>query len=252
MIPTTNEVNYYPCKPNQKNTYTELVTFDTSSCLPRYLVELRPTLLKPPVIQPFNQTENPFISTQTQQQAVQRPTYNQQLIYQQNPFYNQLPSNQPTIQPPPYNQVNTNFRNQINARAQPFASSPNPFISNENQRVIKPATSSQIMPRNINSPSNPIEPVSTSLIQPFGSMSIFEDNEPAFGTASGNPFNHPSDYSGSLQPTLNQPAYGPYQGNAQLEQIKQQKILAEQESQNKDKTINFKEKDLQLQSQKIV
>lgn len=35
------EVSYLPCRPNQKPVYRELVTFESASCLPRYLVELR-------------------------------------------------------------------------------------------------------------------------------------------------------------------------------------------------------------------
>ena len=51
-----NEVNYYPCKPNQKNTYTELVTFESSSCLPRYLVELQSNKPQPGIGEPSNNT----------------------------------------------------------------------------------------------------------------------------------------------------------------------------------------------------
>jgi len=41
-----NEVNYYPCKPNQVPRYTEMVVFAAQQCLPRYLVELQPSLPK--------------------------------------------------------------------------------------------------------------------------------------------------------------------------------------------------------------
>jgi len=37
---------YYPTKPNQPNQYIELVIFQSAACLPRYLVELQPNLLK--------------------------------------------------------------------------------------------------------------------------------------------------------------------------------------------------------------
>ena len=42
-----NETVYYPTKPNQKHTYTEVVVFESAACLPRYLVELQATLKKP-------------------------------------------------------------------------------------------------------------------------------------------------------------------------------------------------------------
>ncbi len=41
------EVNYDPTAPGQKRTYTELVVFESASCLPRYLVHLQPALPKP-------------------------------------------------------------------------------------------------------------------------------------------------------------------------------------------------------------
>jgi len=41
------EVVYYPTKPNKSSTYTELVVFQSAACLPRYLVELQPMLVKP-------------------------------------------------------------------------------------------------------------------------------------------------------------------------------------------------------------
>jgi SidE phosphodiesterase (PDE) domain/Poly(ADP-ribose) polymerase catalytic domain len=50
-----NEVNYFPAKPNQKHTYTELVVFDPNQCLPRYLVQLQPALPK----NPLNLANNP-------------------------------------------------------------------------------------------------------------------------------------------------------------------------------------------------
>jgi hypothetical protein len=39
---------YYPCAPNQKHCYTEVVVFDKVQCLPRYLVTLQPALPKSP------------------------------------------------------------------------------------------------------------------------------------------------------------------------------------------------------------
>lgn len=50
-----NETIYYPTKPNQLHIYTELVVFQKAACLPRYLVQLQPTLLKSlpvPQVQP--------------------------------------------------------------------------------------------------------------------------------------------------------------------------------------------------------
>ena len=38
------EITYYPTKPNQRHTYTELVVFQKAACLPRYLVELKKVL----------------------------------------------------------------------------------------------------------------------------------------------------------------------------------------------------------------
>ena len=46
--PDKNEINYYPTKINQQHTYTEVVVFESSQCLPRYLVELQPSLPKIP------------------------------------------------------------------------------------------------------------------------------------------------------------------------------------------------------------
>ena len=47
-----NEVSYYPCRPQQNNLYTEVVTFESASCLPRFLVELQPDLVKSPALLP--------------------------------------------------------------------------------------------------------------------------------------------------------------------------------------------------------
>lgn len=43
-----NPASYIPCKPGQVPTYTEVVVFESSQCLPRYLVELQTTLPKAP------------------------------------------------------------------------------------------------------------------------------------------------------------------------------------------------------------
>ena len=43
---SSNEKTYYPCKIGRPHTYTELVVFDSSACVPRYLVELQPVMTK--------------------------------------------------------------------------------------------------------------------------------------------------------------------------------------------------------------
>jgi hypothetical protein len=50
----SNEEVYYPTRPYDKHQYTELVVFSSEACLPRYLVELQPTLQKP---LPLNRNE---------------------------------------------------------------------------------------------------------------------------------------------------------------------------------------------------
>jgi hypothetical protein len=42
---------YTPCKPGEIPRYTEMVVFDRAQCLPRYLVELQPSLPKAPSAQ---------------------------------------------------------------------------------------------------------------------------------------------------------------------------------------------------------
>jgi len=39
---------YYPSRPNQSSHYNEVVVFESMQCLPRYLVELQPTLIDNP------------------------------------------------------------------------------------------------------------------------------------------------------------------------------------------------------------
>jgi serine/threonine protein kinase len=41
-----HEVNFYPCRVNERYTYTEMVVFQSAQCLPRYVVELQSDLLK--------------------------------------------------------------------------------------------------------------------------------------------------------------------------------------------------------------
>lgn len=57
---------YFPCKPDQKHVYTEVVVFETAACLPRYLVELQPTLVKAvPVAASTSGYTPTFFSTST-------------------------------------------------------------------------------------------------------------------------------------------------------------------------------------------
>jgi hypothetical protein len=51
-----NEDTYYPTKPNEPHHYTELVVFQSAACLPRYLVQLQPTL---PKALPLNASQYP-------------------------------------------------------------------------------------------------------------------------------------------------------------------------------------------------
>ncbi len=44
-----NGAAYYPCKPNQKNVYTEMVVFQSAACLPRYLVTLQSNKPQPSI-----------------------------------------------------------------------------------------------------------------------------------------------------------------------------------------------------------
>lgn len=49
VVPKTsnpNESTYFPAKPQQKHTYTEVVVFESAACLPRYVVELQAILTK--------------------------------------------------------------------------------------------------------------------------------------------------------------------------------------------------------------
>jgi len=72
-----NEEVYYPTKPNEPNQYTELVVFQSAACLPRYLIELQPTLPKtipPPSTGGYQDVF--FLSSQNQAQE-QKPTQNQ-------------------------------------------------------------------------------------------------------------------------------------------------------------------------------
>ena len=40
-----DEIIYFPTKPNQRPTYTEIVVFQSAACLPRYLVNLQPQII---------------------------------------------------------------------------------------------------------------------------------------------------------------------------------------------------------------
>jgi hypothetical protein len=45
-----HEMNYFPCKPNQKHVYREVVVFDVMVCLPRYFVKLQQIPVKSPLL----------------------------------------------------------------------------------------------------------------------------------------------------------------------------------------------------------
>jgi serine/threonine protein kinase/tetratricopeptide (TPR) repeat protein len=54
IIPVTSSekdkpyaVDYWACQPNQRAQYTEFVVFESSQCLPRYVIELQPNLPRP-------------------------------------------------------------------------------------------------------------------------------------------------------------------------------------------------------------
>jgi serine/threonine protein kinase len=55
-----NEFTYFPCPPYRESTYNELVTFESASCLPRYLVELQPDLVKSPAMLPPHPGQEAF------------------------------------------------------------------------------------------------------------------------------------------------------------------------------------------------
>ncbi len=61
-----NEDTYYPTKPNEPHQYTELVVFQSAACLPRYLVQLQPTLPKalPLSISQYSKTFFPPVEEQ--------------------------------------------------------------------------------------------------------------------------------------------------------------------------------------------
>ena len=48
-----NELNYYPCRPEEAATYHELVVFEKTQILPRYIVELQPSLPAAPSMAPL-------------------------------------------------------------------------------------------------------------------------------------------------------------------------------------------------------
>lgn len=55
--------SYIPCKPGQIPQYTEIVVFETSQCLPRYLVELQKSLLKEPSVSSDTGARGELITT---------------------------------------------------------------------------------------------------------------------------------------------------------------------------------------------
>ena len=48
----TDGVVYHPCKPDQQPHYTEVLVFESAQCLPRYLVQLQPSLSNNPFLNP--------------------------------------------------------------------------------------------------------------------------------------------------------------------------------------------------------
>ena len=62
-----HETIYYPTKPNQPHVYTEFVVSQTAACLPRYLVELQPTLVPPPSMVGYANAFFSFLQNQAQQ-----------------------------------------------------------------------------------------------------------------------------------------------------------------------------------------
>jgi WD40 repeat protein/serine/threonine protein kinase len=58
-----DSASYIPCKPGQIPRYTEMVVFDRTQCLPRYLVELQPSLPKAPSAQPVASLLYAFLGT---------------------------------------------------------------------------------------------------------------------------------------------------------------------------------------------
>jgi hypothetical protein len=93
-----NQVNYYPCKVNQLNVYTEVVVFESAGCLPRYLVELQPILIKAPkaIITP-----PPAVQQRAHDSTSQTPATSPPLIAAPTPITSQRGQNIPPPPPPP-------------------------------------------------------------------------------------------------------------------------------------------------------
>ena len=66
-----NELNYYPCRPEEAATYHELVVFEKTQILPRYIVELQPSLPAAPSMAPLMAAAGMFGG---QQATTQQPT----------------------------------------------------------------------------------------------------------------------------------------------------------------------------------
>ena len=80
---------YDPCRPDldhDDHLYTEIVVFEASACLPRYLVELQPTLLRPPVTEEDSvqlSAKNAIVSTVFKKDNTQNDDL---LDYGNNPY----------------------------------------------------------------------------------------------------------------------------------------------------------------------
>ena len=72
-----NEDTYYPTKPNEPHQYTELVVFQSAACLPRYLVELQPTLPKAVPLPSTGGYPGVFFPAAQNQAQGQKPTQDQ-------------------------------------------------------------------------------------------------------------------------------------------------------------------------------
>ncbi len=125
----SNEVNYFPCKPNQKNAYTELVTFESASCLPRYLVELQ-------LSGPQHSLKTPKIEIL---QLIKPVTIPQIILHK---TVNNLPQSQDAMNKTPITKTTTNLQvisDKIIIRTpETFGSSANYFPSESNLTVISP------------------------------------------------------------------------------------------------------------------
>ena len=76
-----DEVAYYPTKLKEPHIYTELVVFQSAACLPRYLVELQPTLVKPMPSVSTDSYKGTFFSPVQQEKQKKKSTQHQTSSY---------------------------------------------------------------------------------------------------------------------------------------------------------------------------